>query len=196
MKTQQSNSLKHRKLHNEQGLTLVEVMVSMVLLTMVFAGVMGAVLTTRKMAESNIYENTALSAAMGYMEQMKGINYVNMKSAMADPDGTPIPTQAISALIATSEDEDEDISTDDFLYLNVANEKDILIDIKNPGTDEEERIVMKFRITPTLTDLGVGSDPKEALHVQMDYEFRSPVNARTEWQKRSIETIRSKVDDS
>lgn len=59
----------------EQGMTLVEVVVAMTVLTMVLGGILGGLIQSRRLTEGSIYEGTATSIIQGYMEQIKANQY-------------------------------------------------------------------------------------------------------------------------
>ena len=59
----------------QSGFTLVEVIFSLVILALLFAGLFQISAFTKFNAEQNLYEVTALNAALGIIEQMKSANY-------------------------------------------------------------------------------------------------------------------------
>ncbi|MDD2764102.1 MAG: prepilin-type N-terminal cleavage/methylation domain-containing protein [Opitutaceae bacterium] len=72
--------------HPAQGVTLVEVMVAMGLLATVMLGFLGTFVQSRRMTESSVMEAAATSLVYGLIEQMKGLDYVNLlPSPVADP---------------------------------------------------------------------------------------------------------------
>lgn len=60
---------------SERGLTLVEVMVSGTILTIVSLGILAALIQSRRMTEASIYQNSAVTAMQGYLEQMKNMEF-------------------------------------------------------------------------------------------------------------------------
>jgi type II secretory pathway pseudopilin PulG len=62
---------KHRSV--ESGVTLVEVAVAMLLLSMVIVGLLGSLMQSRRLTEASIYQNTANTIIQGYIEQMKNM---------------------------------------------------------------------------------------------------------------------------
>ncbi len=50
---------------NNRALTLIEVMLALSVLTMVSLTILSSVLLSRRLAESNVYENTALTVTQG-----------------------------------------------------------------------------------------------------------------------------------
>ena len=133
---------------SSRGFTLVEVVVGMTVFLMLLIAGSTAVVQTQKMAHSNVMHNTARTVIEGYMEQMKGISYYRYKEAMADPINVPLETMGISALTTT------DIKYDDPLFLNVENEKEVLLDITKETDGSLTPTVMKVWVKPVLVDLG------------------------------------------
>ena len=58
-----------------RALTLIEVMLALSVLAMVSLTILSSVLLSRRLAESNVYENTALTVTQGYLEQIKSMEY-------------------------------------------------------------------------------------------------------------------------
>ncbi len=68
-----------------QGMTLVELMIAMAILSIFSITILSAVLLGRRLSEANIYENTALTVAQGYMEQIKSMEYDVVLECLASP---------------------------------------------------------------------------------------------------------------
>jgi prepilin-type N-terminal cleavage/methylation domain-containing protein len=58
-----------------RGMSLLEVMSGMAILSMVSLGILAALLQSRRLTEGSIYQNTAVTAAQGYIEQMKNMEF-------------------------------------------------------------------------------------------------------------------------
>ncbi len=74
-----------------RGFTLLEVMLAMSILALVAVGVTQNLILTRGISESNIRDSTAVAAASGYLEQIKGMEYERILASVRDP-ATPLPT--------------------------------------------------------------------------------------------------------
>jgi len=134
------------KSQNWRGMSLVEVMIAMVIFAMVALGITKAVLQSTQIAQNNIVRNTAYTAAQGYLEQIKSLPLVTIREALADPEGTPLPTMSVSAL------ESGQIEIDDALFLDGpddslsgqddgSNFRRILIDLREVEGEEDPREV-------------------------------------------------------
>jgi prepilin-type N-terminal cleavage/methylation domain-containing protein len=60
---------------NRSGLTLIEVVVSIAILALLFAGIVAAVLHLRRTAESLVREEIATAVAGGFLEQVRAVDY-------------------------------------------------------------------------------------------------------------------------
>ena len=116
-----------------QGMTLVEVMIAMVILSIFSITILSAVLLGRRLSEANIYENTALTVAQGYMEQIKSMEYDVVLQSLASPLTVALPTKSISALAVGSV-----IEIDDPLFLDQQNAKEVMIDLRDAGNRESQ----------------------------------------------------------
>ena len=57
----------------------------MAILSIFSITILSAVLLGRRLSEANIYENTALTVAQGYMEQIKSMEYDVVLECLASP---------------------------------------------------------------------------------------------------------------
>ena len=69
---------------------MVVVMASLIF-TMVALGITGNLILNRRIAEANIRESTAYTAASGYIEQVKSIAYEQLLTSVRNP-SIPLPT--------------------------------------------------------------------------------------------------------
>jgi len=67
-------------------MTLIEVMIAGVILTMVMLGVLQGTLQSRRMTEGSIRQATVASLVQGYLEQIKGFKY---ETLTVSPSATP-----------------------------------------------------------------------------------------------------------
>lgn len=74
-----------------RGLTLIEVIVSMGIFTLISFGVIALVTQVRRIAENNVYENTALTMAQGYIEQIRSLPYAELEAAASFTGTPPLP---------------------------------------------------------------------------------------------------------
>lgn len=79
------NAKRRLRMHDNAGLSLVEVMAAMILFTMMSLGTLAALLQTRKMSEDNVAQATAAVIAQGIIEQVQ----LNPYTAIEDTAGSP-----------------------------------------------------------------------------------------------------------
>jgi prepilin-type N-terminal cleavage/methylation domain-containing protein len=60
---------------HKSGLTLVEVVISIAILALLFAGIVAAVLHLRRTSESLVREEIATAVAGGFIEQVRAVDY-------------------------------------------------------------------------------------------------------------------------
>lgn len=92
----------------------MEVLLALVILAVIAVGVTRNLVMTRGIAETNIRESSAVTAASGYLEQMKSINYEQLLTSVRDP-SIPLPTVLTKG-------------KPDPLYINQWMEKNLVID--------------------------------------------------------------------
>ena len=172
---------------NTRALTLIEVMLALSVLTMVSLTILSSVLLSRRLAESNVYENTALTVTQGYLEQIKSMEYSVITDCLIT--GDPLPCKSVSILAAGP-----NIEEDDPLEIGAENIKTVAIDLRDDGTGTGTfyEIVMQYKITPTVTNcqptLGI-----QALEISLDYEFLSPETGVPSWRTGSARFVKSWV---
>ena len=170
-----------------RALTLIEVMLALSVLTMVSLTILSAVLLSRRLAESNVYQNTALTVTQGYLEQIKSMDYDVITDCLIT--GDPLPCKSISILAAGP-----NIEEDDPIEIGVENLKTIAIDLKDDGTGTGTfyEIVMQYKVTPTVINcqpaLGI-----QALEITLDYEYLSPETGIPSWKTGTARFVKSWV---
>lgn len=173
-----------------QALTLLELMIAMSILTIFLTSVISASLLSRRISEGNIYENTAMTVAQGYMEQIKSIEYDIIVAASESGGQIPLPTKSVSALLTGSQ-----IEIEDPLYVGDYNEKEVMIDLRTDDYESESGdkkvITMDFKIKPVITDLDNGSKPIRALQIVLYYQYFSPAKPGGEWRTGSVRFLKS-----
>jgi type II secretory pathway pseudopilin PulG len=65
-------------------MTLTEVVIALGLLAILSASVISITFQIRSNAEQSVYQNTALTLAQGYMEQIRHLDYTTLKSVAQD----------------------------------------------------------------------------------------------------------------
>lgn len=193
------------------GFSLVEAMVALSLIAVLATSTISGVLFTRQLAESNIYQNTALTVSYGYMEQMQAITYTELKNAAQayntspsgvaslDPsDNTDMTSTLASSIRIDTKSIDStsvgigsntNLEIDSPLYVGMWLDRDVLIDIQDPeGVAKELRMKMRFKVE--INDLEDSSD-LEALEIKLSYEYQGKIKAGNKWFSGEIRMVRS-----
>jgi len=158
-------------------MTLVEVMIAMTLFSLVALGLLGATLQSRRIAELNVMESTAVTVAQGCMEQLKRMPYGLLTSA--------------DLLLAHPEDTTDNI----ILTQGIWNRLDRALDINNtPNTTADDLIIeMRPAIIYMLTDASAPLIGTDCYEIFLDYRFQSRVFGTAKWHSGSLRLIRSFV---
>jgi Tfp pilus assembly protein PilV len=156
-------------------MTLAETVIGMVVFSIMAGGIIGLVLQSRRMAESAIRENTAVTVTQGYLEQIKSIEYSALVDAIADPSNVAIGTKT-------------DQDTNDPIMLNVRNQKTLVIHTTDAGAPTR---FMRFWITPRATNLAASG--RRALTFTTVFEWEGNERQMGEISTSTIRFVRSYV---
>ena len=152
---------------NTSGFTLVEVVISLLILAIAAAGLVSFLISIQYMAEDNLYESTALTVAISTLEQMKSMATENLENSM----------NSAEFELNTG------VSGIQVLALEEANELSVPI-VTNTETPKSVAIVL----TPNIES--IAGDTQFWLRVQ--YQYNHPRNDRT--RTKVIGCIRSRVN--
>ena len=145
-------------------MSLVELLVSMGIFTIMAGTTVALVMQTRRIAEQNIYESTAQTAAQGYLEQLKTMTYTTLTA-------TSLPTQP-QAITRGS--------------WNTPPAIDINLTPTNTVDD------VPFRIRPTITNLSpINGFP--CYEIVIDYEYDSKIFGKTRTRSGGVRLVRAQV---
>jgi Tfp pilus assembly protein PilV len=182
-----------------RALTLIEVMVSMGIFTLISLGVLALVTQVRRIAENNVYENTAITMAQGYVEQVRSLSYAELLTAAtyADtPPAPPAPDPGIGELRLFSANGGSAI-----VLRNEAGRplrrgqwarERVFLDRNSKNEDSQP---MDFRFRVNLTNLNNPSLLAVApmgIEITVDYQITLP-DGRNRTLTRSIRNVRSAV---
>lgn len=166
------------------GMTLVEIMVAMSIMTIIGFGTISGLLQARRMTEGSIYQNTAATVAQGYIEQLK-----NMDFGLLD---LPVIPDMINQGLADSlsisplpdEPEEGDPATDivNTRKIDINNTQD------NDGDDLELRIVAYIE---NITDASAGIGDARRLIIR--YEYNNTTSGTSVLVRNTLYCIRSRV---
>lgn len=195
--TSHAGSSRLKPARRNRGLTLVEVMVSSVVLSIAMGGIMATLIQSRRLTEGSVYQNSAVTIMQGYVEQMKNMEYsqVIVSAATEPPAALKIPTML-------------DQSSPDPLTLSwgtppatmpaagavptggVTNTR--VIDINNTPTNTKDDLEMKLWVW--VQDLtGTSPDVVDAKAITVIYNWKTKDGGRERITQGSVRTIRSLV---
>lgn len=190
-------------------MTLVEVCVSFTVLMLLMAGLLSALMQSRRLTEGSIAQNSALIVVQGYLEQIKNMDF----SALPyyGTDGTTLHPGADTATghqayIPTLSDE----NTADTLVISpgspvdpslitpgsaapggvVDNAKSVLISQVSGGSGSP----LKLRLWVWIQDISDSSiDATQVRAITVVYQYSLADGAKAKWFVNSVRTIRSSV---
>jgi len=150
----------HCRLRIAAGFTLVEIIISMTILTIVIVGTLGALLQSRRLTEGSIYQNAALTVVHGYLEQIKEADFANIpyyKGTTFVPSGNTDPIQgldtslrpyAIKTLLNNTDvdthDETNGETISDYLLISSGNPPDLASVVAGGATPAHVRNNLKL----------------------------------------------------
>ena len=155
------------------GLTLIEVVIGMAILTITAMGVMAGLLHGRRIAESNLLDEAALVYAQSYLEDIKGGAYALFNTTS----GTTVNTRSSTPLTNRVASQPRTID-----FRGTTSTSDDMIIVLTPNVTKCDPVPTTFPAKPR---------PVEAYTVELTYRWRlngSPVSAE---QSRILRVIRS-----
>jgi prepilin-type N-terminal cleavage/methylation domain-containing protein len=158
-----------------RGFSLIEIMLALTLFSMLAMAIIAGVLQVRRMAENAVYQNAAITAATGYLEQMKGMEYQTLVDSIEDV--------SLAGLIPTRIDQ----GVADYLYNNQRDYRKILIDTDEAGNVES---TMDMYFTPRLTNL-FATNGLRTVQIELEFEWLDPHTRSL--QSRVLKNVRSNV---
>jgi len=166
------------------GFSLIEVIVGLGIFTMMMIGILHLTFQVRASAEEAVYNNTALTLAQAYLEQMRSIDFATLQAAAEDESRT-VDLNLISSAGTLLTDRNGGV----FSNKDWANET-IMLDEDEEGNPRQP---LKFELRPVLTDLssvtgGIADGVEIVLWYRSRYNFGME---RT--QIGTLRTVRSNV---
>lgn len=149
--------LKKRK---DSGFTLVETLITVVILSIAVIGFTRLLISTQYNAEQNLYESTALNVALSTLEQMKNSSFFQLTQSL---ENTEFDFQTTSA---------DNIETIDLNAPNILS-----VPIVTNGTDNK---MLNITLTPRIIASGPNapSDPN-AYMLEVEYAYNHPQTGQT-----------------
>ena len=149
------------------GLTLVEVMVSLVILTILATAISKSLIYAQYSAEDNLHESIALNMALSTLEQLKAENYNRLLEIQTN-------------------------GNFDFIYgngnsINLTLNTDNVVPVPVGANDSGVQKNLELTLKPSITDMATNSRL-----IQIDYSYMDPrdrtVNSRV------IRSVRGKIE--
>ncbi|AOS45376.1 hypothetical protein Verru16b_02457 [Lacunisphaera limnophila] len=167
-----------RALACQRAVSLVEVVVSLGILTIVAVSVLSVTFMIRSTAEQAVYQNTALTLAQGYLEQLRSLDYTSLAAAASS---TSNPLSLINAAgNAVSDESGNAMNAGDW-----ARER-VFLDINAAGANIQP---LTFRFRPVLTNMtgtAIGVEITVFFETTYDWGVRRTYNG-------ALRTVRSSV---
>jgi type II secretory pathway pseudopilin PulG len=148
-------------------MTLVEVMIALTMLALLACSVISVTFQIRSNAEQAIYQNTALTLAQGYMEQIRHLDYTTLKAVAQDS------SSVVTLPIQNAAGGDITPVSGTFFGNGVWSTETIYLD-QNAAGQPIQPVTFKFR--PVLTSLetvtsNVASGVEVVIFYQTTYDF-------------------------
>jgi prepilin-type N-terminal cleavage/methylation domain-containing protein len=142
----------------QSGFSLVEMIVSMFVLTLLSLGFIKGLVYTKYMAEDNLYEASALSVAVSTIEQMKGAS-ISLLSTPSTSGGKEIFTLTV-----------ENSNTID-LFLDEVNTMSIPLVTDSDGNVQK---YLELEVTPSIDAM----DSATGYWLSLKYSYKHPRTGR------------------
>jgi hypothetical protein len=188
-------------------MTLVELAVASTVLAIGVVGVFASLLYARKMSEGSIFQNAAISAVQGYIEQMKNMEFNDLPYitsggsiiAGAGSTSTQVPTRSSASsadpLIistATTIPAISAISISASTALPGVTDNIKLIDVNSTPDTTADDLRLNLRVwIQDISDPGVSATQVRAITIQ--YAWRGGSGSTARINRSSVRTIRSAV---
>lgn len=191
-----SNSRRRSSRGGQRGFTLIEVLISSLVMAILMGGVLALMTQSRRLTEGSIFQNSTITILQGYIEQMKNMEYSQVSLS-------PSSTSTV-VTVPTLLDE----STPDPLTLSAGSPPASIpaigvtpagavdnvktIDINNTPTNANDDLQINIWIW--VQDLtGSAANVENAKAITMIYTWQFKDGGRTRSFRDSVRTIRSVV---
>jgi type II secretory pathway pseudopilin PulG len=148
-------------------MTLVEVVIALSLLSILSISVISVTFQIRSSSEQAIYQNTSLTLAQGYMEQIRHLDYTTLRAVAQDSSNSvTLPIENASGAAITP-------LTGTFFGNGVWSTETIYLD-QNSAGDPIQPVTFQFR--PVLTSLetatsGLAAGVEVVIYYRTTYNF-------------------------
>lgn len=188
-------------------MTLIELAVASTVLAIGITGVFGSLLYARKMSEGSIFQNAAISAVQGYIEQMKNMEfndlpYITSGGSIIAGSGatsTQIPTRASASTLdslvistATTLPALSTIGITASTALPGVTDNIKLIDVNSTPTNTTDDLRLNIRVW--IQDISnAGASATQVRSITIQYAWRGGAGSTARINRSSVRTIRSAV---
>jgi type II secretory pathway pseudopilin PulG len=171
-------------------MTLTEVIVGLTLLAILATSIIGITFQVRSKAEEAIYQNTSLTLAQGYMEQIRHLDYTTLRAVAQDSSSSvPLPLRNASGNAITP-------SSGTFFGNGTWSTETIYldeVDTDQDGNNGRPIQPVTFRFRAVLTSLetalsGLASGVEVTIYYRTTYNF-----GVTRTHNGSLRSVRSSV---
>jgi len=186
-------------------MTLVEVMIAAMVMTILMGGILTTIIQTRRLTEGSIVQNSANTILQGYIEQMKNMAFDT--DLVCSPVSAPNPYVAGTSLSVPCA-RDETVAGQDPIYLSAGTPPSSLpaigtvppgavdnphaIAIKTPPVNPSDTLNLNLWVWVTdLTDAASNVTQSKAITIIYTYDFLDGGRVRSV--RGSIRSIRSVV---
>ncbi len=160
----------------KSGLTLVEVIISLVVLSILAIGIIASVLQVRRTSESQVRAELAYGVANGFIEQIRGINYNSLAEFAFSGAQVELITQNDTRIFVP-------VNSSEFTEVRVP----LTIDADGETTTD---MVFAFRVLVTVPTDASGT-PLRMLSMRIPYRWWDPlIDGERE---RELTLVRSQV---
>ena len=170
------------------GFTLVEMMVGLTLLGVFMTGILTSLRLSSLIAESNLYDTTAITVAQGYLEQIKNLPYEDVLLVAQAPKTYSLATlgPSYSSSLSSMITKDELTADPD----KQPNNRSIAIDSRGSGGTI---LNMSMKLWVTITDKNTGASPLNALEIRIRYQYKLPDVLGGKWMENQVQAVRARV---
>lgn len=148
-------------------MTLIEVIVGLGIFSFMIIGVLALTFQVRAISEQAVYNNTSLTLAQAYLEQMRSSDFATLQAASKDATGTVNLNLISSAGTLLTDSNGGVFSNNDWA------EETIMLDEDAEGNPRQP---LNFELRPMLTDLstataGIADGVEIVLWYRSTYKF-------------------------
>ena len=190
-----------------RGFTLVELAISSTILSIGVVGIFGSLLYARTLSEGSIFQNAAITAVQGYIEQMKNMEFNDLPcitaggTVMAGSGETPtqVPTKSNATtadpLIISTATTIPDLSTISTTAAGSpagVTDNIKLIDVNSTPDNATDDLLLNVRVwIQDVSNTGISATQVRSITIQ--YAWRSSAGQTGRVLRSSVRTIRSAV---